>query len=185
MNRSAPWVFSAGFLLLLVAVPASAQEVTDSFEALGNVVKSGDRIFLTDQKGGVVAGTVTTLTATSLELALTGGYRQQWDRTAIREIRRRDPLSNGIAIGAGVGLGFGLVAGLPLGGAIGNEGGSGTEATLTLAAIGLAAGMAAGAAIDAAIKGPVLFRSGDGRTAIRLQSILSRSTKGLQVGFRF
>ena len=156
MDRSMRWVFVAGFLL--VAVPAGAQEVTDTFEALGTVMKSRERIFLTDQKGGVVSGTVTTLTPTSLELLLTGGYRQQWDRTDVREIRRRDPLSNGIAIGAGVGVGFGLLAGLPLGALIDNETGGGTEATITLAALGLAAGMAIGAATDAAVKGPVLFR---------------------------
>ena len=175
----------ASLLLLLVAVPASGQEVTGTFEALDSLLKSGERIYVTDQNGGVVAGTVTTLTATSLELVLNGGYRQQWDQTAVREIRRRDPLLNGIAIGAGVGLGFGLAFGIPLGELIENETGGGAKATLTMAALGVVAGMATGALVDAAAKGPVLFRSGGGCTTIRLQPILSNSAKGLQVGFRF
>jgi hypothetical protein len=178
-------VFVTGLMFSLVSVPARAQEVASKFEELGNVLKAGDSIFITDQNGGVVTGTVTSLTAASLELVFSGGYRQQWNPAGVREIRRRDPLSNGIAIGAGVGLGAGLAFGIPLGELIENETGGGAEATVTMAAIGLAAGMALGAMADAAAKGPVLFRSADGRTAIRVVPILSNSAKGLQVAVRF
>src|SRR5439155_282791 len=61
-----------GSLALLWAVPVHAQEVTNSFQQLSGVIKPGDTIYVTDTGGTRVKGTLTALSASTLQIRLRG-----------------------------------------------------------------------------------------------------------------
>jgi hypothetical protein len=174
-------------LILLLPAPSGAQPVTDTFEQLGSVMRTGDRIFVTDQAGRITEGTLAGLTASSLALLVNGSQRQ-WGQSEVLEVRRPDALSNGMQIGAWIGLGMGLAGALALGPLFDNErSDDGLRAFLVMGTLGTGIGVVAGAGIDAALNGRILLfrRPSPSVGSLHLQPVISRSARGLRVAWRF
>src|SRR5262245_60973119 len=100
-------------LLILSGTAGEAQELAGSFDQLRVLVKTGDRIVVTDDGGLEIRGTITALSRSALVLAVDGTRRTFGDGeiAAIRQ-RRPDSLANGAKWGFVVGAGLGLMAGL-------------------------------------------------------------------------
>ena len=106
------WFTALGAGVLLVVglpVAASAQPAAGSFHELQHRVKIGDIVYVIDASGLETRGTLTTLSSTSLGLAVDGS-RRDFAAGAIARVdgRQRDSVRNGVLIGIGGGalLGF-------------------------------------------------------------------------------
>ena len=82
-----------------------------SFAELRTTVSRGDRVVVVDRSGGETRGLVASISDLALTLTFDGDHRD-FAEDAVRRIdrERRDPVSNGLLIGAGTGavLGFGI-----------------------------------------------------------------------------
>lgn len=99
-------------LVLCFPAGASAQSVASSFGQLQSHVKPGDTIYVIDSSGTETKGHIATLSVGSLTVTLDGS-RRDFVEGAVRRIdqRRRDPVRNGLFIGAGGGAGLGFLIG--------------------------------------------------------------------------
>jgi hypothetical protein len=101
--------------VLLVAffpVAALAQQAARSFEELQARVKIGDIVFVVDDSGLETRGKVERVSDVSMWLTV-DGIRRGFDENSIARIdlRRRDSVRNGLAIGLGSGALLGFLAG--------------------------------------------------------------------------
>ena len=101
-------------LLYLLAPAASAQEVSTSLEELLHSanVEPGSVVDITDAAGLEVTGTVEDLSASALVIAM-GRETLTFAESEISTISIRDPVSDGIRLGALVGAGAYLAICLP------------------------------------------------------------------------
>jgi hypothetical protein len=134
-------------LLVLTVTGSSAQELAGSFDQLRVLVRTGDRVTVTDAGGRELQGTIAELSRSALALTVDGSRHvfAEPDITAIRQ-RRPDSLANGAKWGFIVGAGLGLLAGLTLASEYDGNG-SALIPVLALAYGGIGAGTGAG--IDA------------------------------------
>jgi hypothetical protein len=99
-------------IVLGFTVEASAQRPAESFRELQVRLKSGDTIDVVDRSGVETRGRLAALSDVSLGLTVGGAHRDFPESAVTRiEQRRRDPIRNGLLIGAGTGA----VAGFFLG----------------------------------------------------------------------
>ena len=100
------------YVLFLMPVESSAQQVT-SFEQLQLLVKSGDKIFVTDPAGKTSKVRISQLSSSSLSV-IVNGVKRDLPQSDVLEIKqwRHDSLANGAGIGALVGLGTGIITGV-------------------------------------------------------------------------
>lgn len=154
-------LFSA-CLILASAVAGQAQTPVTSFEQLPEVLKTGTRVFVTDEKGQVTKGKVTELSATSLALLTSGMDERQivFPSERVRRVSRIDSRLNGFLIGAAAGLVPGIWLGLSMKTWCENELGNNCAALVPylggLAGLG---GGVVGFAVDSAINGRTLVLS--------------------------
>ena len=172
-------------MFVLASAEARAQQA-GSFEQLQVLVKPGDKIYVTDATGNVTKGKLVGLSTSTMRLLANGATREVTEAD-IFEIRqwRHDSLVNGAEIGAGIGLGTGVLAAVAW-----CRGYSGCGGGETVAGIAIYTGLGAaiGAGIDALIPSKVTIYKNGRRTSlskIRLQPLLSRTHKGIQVSMSF
>jgi len=147
-------------------------------------VKEGDTVSMTDVVGRHAEGVVRGVGPSALTV-LVAGREEQWTLADTREIwRRGDSLRNGVLIGMLAGAGAGLLGGYALGSLYENETGSGSEAFLSMFALGLGGGGALGAAFDAMHKGRTLVHR-QSTPAVFVLPKVSRDVRGVQVAVRF
>ena len=149
-------------VLILPASNALAQKTTNRFEDLSAILKPGDRVIVVMTDGTTIKGRTADVNAASIVIT---DEKSQQPRTIpsmeVERISTRDPVANGIKIGAGIGAVAGLVGGLLENAICSNEGGSCLGAVIGLAAIGAAGGAAAGWGLDSAHGSRVVYeRSG-------------------------
>jgi hypothetical protein len=167
-------------LLLAVTATAEAQELAGTFDQLRVLVKPGDTLTLTDAAGQRVQGKLADLSASALELDISGTRRRfQSGDVDVVEKRGADSLKNGALIGLSIGAGF---AGTALG-LITQEWAYTAVGALIYGGIG--AGIGAG--VDALIEGRrvIYARSGSAQTSVHIAPILSRSRKGVLLSLNF
>lgn len=108
MNRHV-WSLMTVLVLAACVAAADAQELAGSFDQLRVLVKTGDKITVTDDAGRETTGRIAELSSSSLAL-LVGDERRDLQATEIDTIRQRrgDSLANGAKWGFGIGaiLGF-------------------------------------------------------------------------------
>jgi hypothetical protein len=93
-----------GLLILGPPVDALAQRPADSFRELQVRVKLGDTVIVVDRLGMDTRGRIAALSDVSLGLTIDGVRRDFGENQVTRiEQRRRDPVRNGLLIGAGTG----------------------------------------------------------------------------------
>ena len=111
-NASRPDMHSVVMLIIVsvLAAPASAQTVADSFEALQAILKPGQMLVVIDHTRQETTGTVMQLSASSLTILARGGDTRTFTDNAVYSIRRTDPLGNGTLNG--------MLAGAALSGAM-------------------------------------------------------------------
>jgi len=141
-------VLSAALFLAILADPSHAQQLAGSFDQLRVLVKAGDTVRVTDNRGQVVRGSIADLSSSSLALTV-GGNRRTFLEREIASIhqRRNDSLANGAKWGFAVGAGLGLLAGITIASEYDGSSGTAMIPILALAYGGIGAG--AGAGIDA------------------------------------
>jgi hypothetical protein len=91
-------------VLLLAAVPASAQAVMSRFDQLSRVIEPGDWIEVTSPSGATIKGTLAALSPSALDLRVARDPVAATQRVLDRDVativrRRRDSLWNGMLIG--------------------------------------------------------------------------------------
>ena len=159
-------------LFTKIRPPLPAAESLDQLRVL---VRSGDRIKLTTTDGENLAGTVTSLSASSMSMRM-GARVRQFSADDIRTIRQRRPDSakegalTGLAIGAGAGF-------------IGGCGACHLQIPLITSAIGASIG----AGIDALFNAEMVVFRGRGHSVKRVTVVpqLAKSHQGVQVAFKF
>ena len=147
----------------------------ESLHELRVLVRSGDRIKLTTSDGENVAGTVTSLSASSISMR-TGAQVRQFSADDISAIRQRRPDSakEGALVGLAIGAGAGFMGGC---------GACHLQIPLITGAIG--AGIGAG--IDALVNTEMVVFRGRGNSVKRVTVVpqLAKSHKSVQVAVRF
>jgi hypothetical protein len=137
-------------VLMCGTADAAAQEIAGTFDQLRVLVKPGDRLRITDNAGGEIAGALSELRSSSLTVTV-GGRPRDIDASAINTIRQRrsDPLGNGARWGFGIGAALGLLGGIAVAAGDGSSG-----AVIPIAALAYGAlGAGAGVGIDGMISG--------------------------------
>jgi uncharacterized protein YcfJ len=101
-----------GSFLLLTPDSAAAQTSATSFEDLGRQLSPGERLFVTDTSGTETSGRFAAVTPHALTVTV-GRERREFAAGTVRRIERlrRDPVRNGVLIGAGAGALIGLLIG--------------------------------------------------------------------------
>ena len=94
----------------ILSAARAPQPTAASFEQLEVLVRSGDKVRVTDTSGSRLSGTIMKVTPSLLSLKVGDSLRElaQSDVAVIQQ-RRGDSLSNGALTGLGVGAGFGMV----------------------------------------------------------------------------
>src|SRR5436190_12991628 len=110
MQPSTSRVALLAVFLTASATAGQAQELAGSFDQLRVLVKTGDRVRVTDSRGQDVRGSIADVSSSSLALTV-GGTRRTFleaDIAAIHQ-RRNDSLANGAKWGFVVGAGLGVL----------------------------------------------------------------------------
>jgi len=145
-------------VLLTVASAASAQTVVDSFARLPEVVKKGNVVMVTDEKGQQTKGKISELSPASLTI-LHGGFEQPsvFPSDRVMRVSKIDSRLNGFLIGLAAGAVPGILLGMGFKSWCVNESGHNCWAAIpyTTALLGLGGGWI-GFAIDGAINGQKL-----------------------------
>jgi hypothetical protein len=177
----------AAFLLFTVvgSAVASAQEIASTFDQLRVLVKSGDKITVTDASGRETSGRIETLSSSALAL-LIDGARREFTPTEVSAIRQRKPdtLATGAKIGFGIGAGLGLLVGSALASEYDEiDGGEVVLISLMYGALG--AGIGVG--IDAMVtREQVIFARPAGSTpTVRLAPLVTPRRRGLAIAVAF
>jgi hypothetical protein len=177
-------VVCLGLLLLLPGATCEAQELAGSFDQLRVLLKTGDRVRVTDTTGQEVRGSIADLSSSSLALQVAGSRRTflEGDIAAIHQ-RRNDSLANGAKWGFAVGAGLGVLGGI----AIVSEYGDGGAALIPI--LGLvygAIGSGAGAGIDAMNRGEqAIYARRGAPSKVALRPIVTAGRKGLLASIAF
>lgn len=152
---------------------STAAPSTDAGE-IGRHVKTGQKVFVVDDRGRELKGRVGELSADSLVLIVDRDRTDLPYERIVRIDRRRDGVLNGVLIGFGVGAGLGLVGALA---STGDSGwGSPDPAEVALIAPPILGGIGAGIglAVDALIGREKNLYRRPGATRISLSPALGR-----------
>jgi hypothetical protein len=162
------------------------QKVARSFEELRELLEPGTGVTVTDAKGNEIRGKVETIASAEEVLTLrssgkvdgnagkNGLLTLSRDDVYRIDARTRDPLTNGIAIGAAVGAGLGALA------AAGCECEGAGYAALYMTGLGASLGMA----IDALLSSKkIVFLASESTPGVRLRVVplVSKDKKGVTV----
>ena len=178
------------FVLLLFGSTAGLAEQASSFEQLQVLVQKGDQVSVTTGDGKVTKGSIEAVSPSSLRL-LQNRVPIEMAQMDVLEIKKKDPIANGVKMGALVGAGVG--GGLGVLGALFSCGDAdcAPEAVAAVAlSIGFSAGIGAGigALVDAVSnRNPVVYRA-QPRTStgrIRITPLLSADRKGVRLSLSF
>lgn len=103
--------------VLWFAQVATAEQAVDTFEELKLVAKSGETVYVVDSTGAEAKARIFDVSDRALTL-LFNGVRRDFREADIRRVERlrRDPVRNGVLIGAGAGALVGFVQGRRLDG---------------------------------------------------------------------
>lgn len=95
------------------ASAADAQQVVDSFAPLKSWDRADDSTSVIDSSGQVTRGRIFVISNTELAITLDANRRRVFDIVDVTQVTRtrRDPVRNGILIGAGAGAALGFVLG--------------------------------------------------------------------------
>jgi hypothetical protein len=105
----ATWAPLAVVLIVLLPALSAAQEPVTSFGQLGDALKVGNRVRVTDTENREVSGKITALDGKSLTLDTAGGTTLSAER--VRSVQRlKRSKGYGCLIGLGVGVAAGAVA---------------------------------------------------------------------------
>ena len=178
---------SVTFFVLLLATFATAgqaQELAGSFDQLRVLVKTGDKVRVTDSRGQDVRGSIADVSSSSLALTVGGSRRTflEADIAAIHQ-RRNDSLANGAKWGFVIGAGLGVLGGITIASEY-DEGGA-----VFIPILGLvygAMGAGAGAGIDAMHRGEQpIYAARRASTKVALRPILTAGRKGVLASLAF
>jgi hypothetical protein len=175
-------------LLLFNSTMGLAQQAS-SFEQLQVLVQEGDQVSVTTVDGKVTKGSVEAVSPSSLRL-VRNRVPIEMAQGDVLEIKKKDPIANGVKMGAFIGAGVG--GGLGVLGALFSCGDAdcAPEAVAGVALwIGLSAGIGAGvgALVDAVSnRNPVVFRARP-RTAARMRitPLMSVDRKSVRLSLSF
>jgi hypothetical protein len=175
-------------LALLATLPATAgqaQELAGSFDQLRVLVKTGDKVRVTDSRGQDVRGSIADVSSSSLALTV-GGTRRTFleaDIAAVHQ-RRNDSLANGARWGFVVGAGLGLLAGITI--ATEYDGSSGTALIPILGFAYGGIGAGAGAGVDAMHSSErAIYARRGAASKMSLRPILTADRKGVLASLAF
>ena len=184
MQPSTSRVALLAVFLTASATAGQAQELAGSFDQLRVLVKTGDRVRVTDSRGQDVRGSIADVSSSSLALTV-GGTRRTFleaDIAAIHQ-RRNDSLANGAKWGFVVGAGLGVLGGITIASEY-DEGGA-----VFIPILGLvygAMGAGAGAGIDAMHRGEQpIYAARRASTKVALRPILTADRKGVLASLAF
>jgi hypothetical protein len=187
MTNHVGFILLSMSVLLLFGFTVALAEQASSFEQLQVLVQKGDRVSVTTGDGKVTKGSIDEVSSSSLRL-LRNRVPIEMAQIDVLEIKKKDPIANGVKmgalIGAGIGGGLGVLAALASCG----------EADCAVAGVALSVGFSAGigagvgALVDAiSNRNPVVYRARS-RTStprIRLTPLLSANRKGVRLSLSF
>ena len=189
MRRALITVVLAGVLVAAGAVPSMAQ-ATGSFDDLGAAGHQGEIVYVTDQGGTKVKGSIVRISAMSIELLVNDGSRE-WAASDVAWItQRRGHAAQGAWIGLFFGAGSAVILGL-MDGYCQNyhyEGCARDDAEMTLFVAALLGGIGAGAgaAIGAAIRTERVLYAAPSRQSAHVFSLpVAPGVIGLRAQLRF
>ena len=176
-------------LLLLAPALAVAQEPSPTLQALQSNVHQGEPVRLYGVDGSKIQGTIETISSSSLKLKVKGVSRE-FQESQIREIQvqYRDPIWNGVKWGVVIGGISGAVVGAIVSDAFCDGcGDSHASGALAFGLLGAGIGAGTGATSDYLRKGytPVFKGQKVAEKGFNVSPIVSKSTKGVAVAFRF
>jgi hypothetical protein len=191
MTRHACTILMAAIGILATAAPGSAQEpAAASFDSLMERIRIGQLIWVTDQAGREVRGTLERLTNNGLVLKADG--LEAFAVPDIRRVRARefDSLKNGALIGLGIGGTLGTAWCI---GAAADDSGDIDARVECAEGLTVFPGLGAliGLAVDAAIPGRVHLvyeapgRGVASRMSVTMCPLFSSRAKGLSLSFVF
>jgi hypothetical protein len=181
-------LIAGGTLCLLLCAGATrveAQGVASSFDQLGVLVASGDKITVVDAAGVKAEGRIGILSRDRLTLSTPAGPREfgEQDVAEIRQ-RRGDSLKNGAIIGAVAGTAF-YVTMAAIASSI-DEGDVIVGTAIAGGVIFAGVGAAAGAGIDALITHrQVIYRRAGSGSRVGVAPLLGPGRRGVAVRVRF
>ena len=167
-------------LLTAAATPPANAQTASSFEQLGLLVRSGDRVTVTDSAGREQTGSIIDLSRTMLTLRIDGA-RHDFRPTSVSTIRqwRSDSLKQGALIGLAAGAVTAAAFFVPY---------PESSGSVTAVFVGLfaAAGTGVGVGIDALIPTrQVIFRSPTAARRVTVAPILTSNRQGVGVSIGF
>ena len=178
-NTNRPLILTL-LLLIAAATPSASAQTASSFEQLVLLVKSGDRVTVTDSAGREHSGKIIDLSPSTLALRIHGA-RHNFRAESVRTISQRRPDS--LRQGALIGLAAGAITALALYFPLEDWSASGKAASLGLFA---AAGTGVGVGIDALISPrKVIFRSRAAARRLTVAPLLGSKRQGLAVSIGF
>jgi len=194
LNNSAAVVVVVAAALGLPAL-ASAQDPVASFTQVGDRLKPGDAVWVTDAQGREVKGEIGALEPGAITVRGRGG--RTFSGSDVRQVtlRRGDSLANGATIGMAIGALAGLGAGIAACAAYpGDDPLRGDACLMAIGLLwmpGMGAGALVGVGIDALIPGTqlVVYRAPgarDGASArLSVAPVITPRAKGAAVAFSF
>jgi hypothetical protein len=161
---------------------ADAQELAGSFDQLRVLVKTGDKITVTDDAGREITGRIAELSSSSLTL-LVGDKRRDLQAKEIDTIRQRrgDSLANGAKWGFGIGASLGFVGSLEI---VNQDGVTDDAAIVAIATLFYGAvGAGIGVGVDAMNSSDqvIYARRATSSTGLTVRPILTRHRQGAMV----
>ena len=176
----------AAFLLLCAGgTRVEAQGVASSFDQLGVLVKTGDKISVVDVTGREAEGRIGKLSRETLTLVTEAGPRQfgEVEVATVRQ-RRGDSLKNGAIIGAVAATGYFLTMAALLGDSDGGDVIIGTAVAGGVLFVGM--GAAAGVGIDALItRRQVIYQKPAGKNSVSVSPLFGHGRRGAALTVKF
>jgi hypothetical protein len=170
----------------LLAAPVSAQALARSFDQLQVLVRPGETIWVIDNGGVEVKGTLVAITPDRLDVQAPGGART-WSPLDVRRVRHQesDSLGNGVLWGAVVG--GGAAGALWVAACASDECNSGDVGWGLLATgIYAAAGAGIGALVDLAHRSSrVVYEAPAASSSLVVAPIVGTTRTGVAIGVRF
>lgn len=152
-----------GLLVVLSVTSCAGRRVATTFTDMERHVPPGTTVYVTTADGTEAKGKLATLSVSSMTVSLRNTTTRDFSEAEVTRVRVKDPLWNGMLIGAGIGsLSF----------ALGDEGCSAPNASPDCIRVSRGAGIAIGTAMGAAL-GTVI-------DALRHRQVFraTRSTRG-------
>ena len=153
-----------GLLVVLSVTSCAGRRVATTFTDIGKHVPAGTTVYVTTTDGTEVQGELATLSVSSMTVSLRNTSTRDFSEAEVTRVRVKDPLWNGMLIGAAVGGFFTF--------ALNDESCTAPNASPDCLKVSRGAGVAIGTAIGAAL--------GTGFDALRHRQVFraTRSTRG-------